>query len=161
MAGQKSNVLHLYLWSHPVRWNSRLYLLQWYCGSLQIFPRNREVGGLLTDNCPCPNGHTSSIHKPKIPRHFNFNIFYTHFTGDFFSLQSELHGRYTSAIFSLCVHPVFKNIFKFRPSALMTANNFCFLLALIQFFMLPSSTSHHWFINARVTCSSSISLLDG
>ena len=51
---------------------------------------------------------------------------------------------------ALCIHPVFQDIFKYRPPAFMSSESFSRLLALHELFPLPPPTSHHRFIDAKL-----------
>ena len=53
--------------------------------------------------------------------------------------------------------PSLQEVFKLGPSAFITSEIFCHLFAV---FTLPSPTSHHRFIDAKLMCSSSISFFD-
>ena len=90
----------------------------------------------------------------------SFAIFRMYFAADCFGFQSDLYSGYTSATCSLCIQPVFQDIFKFRPPALVSPESFSWLLALHELFPLPPRTPHHSFIDAKLACSSAVFFLD-
>lgn len=115
---------------------------------------------LLTQRRARPDHQAFSFHKSETPRWPTSEILNFHVGGYFFSLQPDLHGGYTAASRSLCVHPVFKTVFKLRPPAVITSESFRGLFAPSQFLTLLSPPSHHRLIYPKMTCSSSISVFN-
>ena len=112
---------------------------------------------MLTESGPCLNGQVFLSQKSETPLRPSFKIFNIDFC-DCFGFQSDLYSAYTSATCSLCVHPVFQNIFNFRPPLL------CPLKAFLDFWHCMSSSRCCLqclrFIDVKLACSSAVSFLD-